>query len=80
MLLHGQLRLGSDFQPAEIGSKRFGMRSGEGALMRGWLVTFSVLQTVLLAIAVTQVYFWIEPFASELGGWIDAVAGLIGGR
>ena len=48
--------------------------------MRGWLVTFSVLQAVLLAIAVAQVYFWIEPFASELGGWIDAVAGLIDGR
>ena len=48
--------------------------------MRGWLVTFSVLQAVLLAVAVTQVYFWIEPFASELGGWIDAVSGLIDGR
>jgi hypothetical protein len=47
--------------------------------MRGWLAAFSVLQAVLAAIAAAQVYFWIEPFAGELGGWIDAVAGLIGG-
>ena len=47
--------------------------------MRGWLVAFSILQAVSVGIAVTQVYFWIEPFAGELGGWIDAVAGLIDG-
>jgi hypothetical protein len=48
--------------------------------MRVWLVGFSILQTVLAAIALTHAYLWIEPFASELGGWIDAAAGLIGGR
>jgi hypothetical protein len=47
--------------------------------MRGWLVAFSILQAVLVVIALTQAYLWIEPFASELGGWIDVAAGLING-
>jgi hypothetical protein len=48
--------------------------------MRGWLVAFSILQVVSVGIALTQVYLWVEPFTSELGGWIDVAAGLIGGR